>query len=426
METDRPTSSPRRTSAVTCWRYARGTRGEPSKPAITASSSFTATPLARTGHFLKKDPAPPAEAPAADAFPCRGRTHSGRHPQPDPLRLLPPDVCLRPAHQRGRRSPRHRHRQDQRPVAGRRQEPALAKAGGNKERIVPVPKPVHESLRRMWSAQDHRDRRWLFPNRRRTGPVATHVLVRTFADAVKAADLPGERQATPHTLRHAYATRLFERKVDTRVVQVLLGHQSIATTTIYTHLTEPTRGVLAQAARQGDERLLTRARSGGRFPPFREQLPRGSWRGDAPIASSRHRRHHRLPHRSTRRTAVVLQSLWHPAARLPLLPQPRLPEVSRRADAGVARTASRGDVTGSLFPRHRHRARATTGRAAPASDRRLRRADEGRRRGDHRVGPRSALGRRHRRRPRRAAYLDATAHLPPARSLPRHRRRIVR
>src|SRR5499433_4356354 len=56
---------------------------------------------------------------------------------------------------------------------------------GNKERIVPVPKPVHESLRRMWSAQDHRDRRWLFPNRRRTGPVATHVLVRTFADAVK-------------------------------------------------------------------------------------------------------------------------------------------------------------------------------------------------------------------------------------------------
>ena len=69
-----------------------------------------------------------------------------------------------------------------------------------------MPKPVHESLRQMWSAQDHRDRRWLFPNRRRTGPVATHVLVRTFADAVKAADLPGERRATPHTLRHAYAT----------------------------------------------------------------------------------------------------------------------------------------------------------------------------------------------------------------------------
>ena len=83
--------------------------------------------------------------------------------------------------------------------------------------------------------------RWLFPNGWRTGPVATHVLTRTFAEAVKAANLPGGRHATPHTLRHAYATRLFENKVDTRVVQAFLGHENIATTTIYTHLTEPTR-----------------------------------------------------------------------------------------------------------------------------------------------------------------------------------------
>jgi integrase/recombinase XerD len=115
---------------------------------------------------------------------------------------------------------------------------------GNKERLVPVPRSGHESLRRMWQAEGHRDRRWLFPNRWRTGPVSTHVLVRTFADAANRTKLPGARRATPRTLRHAYATRLFEEKVDTRVVQLLLGHANIATTTIYTHLTEPTRASL--------------------------------------------------------------------------------------------------------------------------------------------------------------------------------------
>ena len=50
-----------------------------------------------------------------------------------------------------------------------------------------------------------------------------------------------KRRVTPHARRHSYATRLLESGVDTRVVQILLGHVHIATTAIYTHLTEPTR-----------------------------------------------------------------------------------------------------------------------------------------------------------------------------------------
>ncbi len=115
---------------------------------------------------------------------------------------------------------------------------------GNKERIVPVPSPIHENLRAMWKDKGHRNKRWLFPNKAGTAPVSTNVLVRTFAEAAHEAKLPAGRRATPHTLRHSFATRLLEKKVDTRVVQALLGHENIATTTIYTHLTEPTRASL--------------------------------------------------------------------------------------------------------------------------------------------------------------------------------------
>ena len=107
---------------------------------------------------------------------------------------------------------------------------------GNKQRLVPLPRPVLVDLRNLW--RTHRHPRWLFLNRDGTGPANTPALGFTFRNARAAAGI--KQQVPPHVLRHSYATRLLENGVDTRVVQILLGHANIATTAIYTHLTEPT------------------------------------------------------------------------------------------------------------------------------------------------------------------------------------------
>jgi integrase/recombinase XerD len=111
---------------------------------------------------------------------------------------------------------------------------------GNKQRLVPLPRPLLDDLRNLW--RTHRNPRWLFPKRDGTGPICRVVLGQTFRSAIVAAGI--EQRFTPHGLRHSYATRLLENGVDTRVVQILLGHANIATTAIYTHLTEPTNVAL--------------------------------------------------------------------------------------------------------------------------------------------------------------------------------------
>jgi integrase/recombinase XerD len=119
---------------------------------------------------------------------------------------------------------------------------------GNKERIVPLPRPMLQALRQLWKT--HKHPRWLFPNKAGTGPIGRGALNRAFSAAAQDAGING---STLRGLRHGYATRLIECGVNIRVVQILLGHSSIATTAIYTHLTEPTRASLRRIL----DRLMT-------------------------------------------------------------------------------------------------------------------------------------------------------------------------
>lgn len=74
---------------------------------------------------------------------------------------------------------------------------------------------------------------WLFPNRG-----SKKISRQSIWKIVKKVSvyLPVEKRVSPHTFRHSFATHLLEGGLDLRIVQELLGHKSLATTEIYTHL----------------------------------------------------------------------------------------------------------------------------------------------------------------------------------------------
>jgi len=124
---------------------------------------------------------------------------------------------------------------------------------GRKERVVPVGRQARDALeaylahcRPRLLAHGLEQGRWKLPLSRsaaaglplflsRTGgPLERTAVWRMVRREARQRGIPG--QASPHTLRHSFATHLLEGGADLRIVQELLGHASVSTTEIYTHV----------------------------------------------------------------------------------------------------------------------------------------------------------------------------------------------
>jgi site-specific recombinase XerD len=114
---------------------------------------------------------------------------------------------------------------------------------GRKDRIVPLPKSTLFLLREHYKR--HRNKTYLFPAPGRGGgfrmekdsirPLADSSVQTVLKQAVREAGII--KNVSVHNLRHSYATHLLEAGIDIRIIQKYLGHDSIASTMIYTHLT---------------------------------------------------------------------------------------------------------------------------------------------------------------------------------------------
>ena len=103
---------------------------------------------------------------------------------------------------------------------------------GGKERLTVLSPRLLNVLRAYWQLQ--RSESWLFPGSRPGRPVISDSVRRAFHAACVKAGLPFGY--TPHCLRHSFATHLLDAGTDLVLIQILLGHESIRTTSRYTHV----------------------------------------------------------------------------------------------------------------------------------------------------------------------------------------------
>lgn len=104
---------------------------------------------------------------------------------------------------------------------------------GKKYRYTLLSDSVLTMLRTYWKA--YRPAKYLFEGQKKGQPIANTSIQRLFSNACERAGI--SKKASVHSLRHSFATHLLENGVNLKLIQSLLGHSSLKTTSVYLHVT---------------------------------------------------------------------------------------------------------------------------------------------------------------------------------------------
>lgn len=120
-------------------------------------------------------------------------------------------------------------------IDSQRMQIRVRQGKGGKDRCVMLSPTLLTCLREYWSIE-RPGRDWLFPGEPASKAISTRAVWLKVKRAAKEAGI--NKAMSIHTLRHSFATHMLESGADIRLVQVLLGHRSLQTTALYTHVSQ--------------------------------------------------------------------------------------------------------------------------------------------------------------------------------------------